>query len=86
MCPFRHRAHSRAAPSSSWSIPGVFSQTYRFSLPMLSSTGMSSSVTTWPFRNRASLVTPGMIWVISWHSTWPTASVVLTSFITLPPK
>ena len=43
--------------------------------------GMSSSVTMCPFRNRASLVTPFTIWVISWHRTCPTASTVRTVFI-----
>ena len=48
---------------------------------MDNNTGMSSSVTICPFRNRASLVTPRMIWVMSWHKTWPTASSVLISFM-----
>ena len=86
MCSFAHRAQSRSAPSFSWSIPGVISQTYRCSLPMESSTGMSSSVTTWPLRNRASLYWSLMIWVRSWQSTWPTASSVLMSFMFLPPE
>ena len=50
-----HSLSSRSAASFSWTMPGVISQTYRCSLPMDSSTGMSSSVTTWPLRKRASL-------------------------------
>ena len=45
---------------------------------------MSSAVTTWPLRNTESLVTPRMIWVMSWQRTWPTASSVLISFIHKP--
>ena len=81
-----HRASRRSAPSSSWSIPGVISHTYRCSLPMPSSTGMSSGATTWPLRNRASLYWSLMIWVRSWHSTWPTASSVRISFMLPPPE
>ena len=81
-----HRASRRSAPSSSWSIPGVISHTYRCSLPMERSTGISSSVTTWPLRNRASLYWSLMIWVRSWHSTWPTASSVRISFMLPPPQ
>ena len=50
---------------------------------MDSSTGMSSGATTCPLRNRASFVTPGMIWVRSWQSTCPTASRVSISFMNL---
>ncbi len=42
---------------------------------------MSSSRTTWPLRKRASLYWPGMIWVMSWQSTWPTASWTGMSFM-----
>ena len=42
---------------------------------------MSSGVTTWPLRKTASLVTPGMIWVMSWQRMWPTAFWVSMSFM-----
>lgn len=43
-------------------------------LPSFKSTGISSSVTTWPFLKAGPLYCPGMITVISWHKTLPTAS------------
>ena len=50
---------------------------------MESSTGMSSGWMIWPLRKRAPLNSPGMIWVMSWQSTWPAASSVRISFISV---
>lgn len=54
-----------SAPSFSWRIPSVFSQTNRCSLPTDKRTGMSSSLTTWPFLNTGPFFSPLMICVIS---------------------
>ena len=79
-------AHSRSAASFSWSIPGCISHTYRCSLPMDSSMGMSSSRTTCPLRNWASLYWSLTIRVRSWHNTCPTASTVLICFMVRNPS
>ena len=81
-----HSAARRSAASFSCTNPGSSSHTNRFSLPIESSTGMSSSVTICPLRKRGPLLTPGMICVMSWHSTWPTASSVLIHFMRFPPR
>ena len=75
-----------SAPSFSWRIPSVFSQTNRCSLPTDKSTGMSSSLTTWPFLNTGPFFSPLMICVISWQRICPAAFVVSISLISAYPR
>ena len=78
--PLAHSAIMRAA-SFSCSLPPSSSRTYRFSFPMLLSTGMSSGTITCPFLKRLPLKLPLIICVRSCASTCPTAFSMPTVFI-----
>ena len=78
---FLQMSHKMRAASFSCSMLSSASHTYKCSLPIESSTGISSGCTTCPLRNTASLVTPLIICVRSWQRTLPTASSVRINFM-----